>query len=83
MSEETQKLGRMMYAIETETKQNPNLDPVFELIRKRGGVVNSGVALIGPQDPNFNSKHPDFVEKVVMLGLGDELEAAVKKAYGL
>ena len=79
--EETKTIGKLMYAIEVETSSNKNADPVFELIRKRGGAVNSGKIAQGPQDPNFNSKHPEFVKTVVELGLFDELLEKVKKAY--
>ena len=74
-------IGKSMYAIEVEQPKTKGADATFELIRIRGGNMNSGGIAVGPVDPNFNSKHPDFVRVCVQLGLADQLLEAVKKYY--
>lgn len=76
-------IGRTIYTIELEKNNDPELDPVFELIRKRGGRIIEDE--VDPRnrtaDMAFNSKDPDFVPVVVELGLGELLLELANKVY--
>ena len=77
------ELAELMYDIEVE-HTNKSLDgvtdPVFELIRKRGGKVSDGEGYMG--DTGFNSKDHNFLAHILEMGLGSKLLEAARKVYG-
>ena len=77
-------LGPMLYDIEVETNENTETgatDPVFELVRKRGGAVREDSVDPRFGDTGFNSKDEDFLNVVCEMGLGEVLLEKAKKAY--
>ena len=74
-----------MYDIEVEqTAQSMKglHDPVFELVRKRGGsVTEDDVACAPVNDKGFNSKDPEFISVIFDMGLGNVLYRKAKEVY--
>jgi len=80
----TRELGPRMYRIEKEEEKVEGLhDPVFEIVRLRGGAVTEDdVGKFRMNDPGVNSKDPDFLKWVAELGLEKQLEVLVDEEYG-
>jgi hypothetical protein len=72
-----------MYTIEKEEETlSDKTDPVFEIVRRRGGAVyDPHVGKDSAHDPCLNSKRPDFLEWVFKLGLEEQLRVYIKEEY--